>query len=208
VGYLAPVAHGRRKRIVAVSPGLEVRLVDSVGQPVAPGEMGEIVLRGRGLMKGYWGRPVTEHETLTREGFATGDMGRLDGRGHIELLGRRDEMLKVGGRKVSPMEVEAALDQHSAVAESAVIGRADPQAIFENQLHAFVVLRDASQPVTTADLLDHCRLYLEPYKLPARIHVLASLPKSPVGKVLRRALASADAPNGPPNSTEQRRPSL
>jgi long-chain acyl-CoA synthetase len=154
---------------------------------VAEGETGEILLQGKGLMKGYWGRSVAEEESLRHEGFRTGDMGRLQ-KGSVELLGRLDDMMKVGGRKVNPQEVEMALNRHPSVAQSAVIGLSDPRGIFENELHAFVVVKDPGAGLSESEVLDHCRNVLEAYKVPKHVHFRASLPMSAVGKVLKKAL--------------------
>jgi excisionase family DNA binding protein len=188
VAYLTRGSEGLINRIASVSPGLELAVVDEFGAPVGPGGTGEIRLRGVGLMKGYWGRTDEEHAALARDGFRTGDGARVDGDGAIELLGRLDDMLKIGGRKVNPAEVEMALNRHPGVALSAVIGLPDPAGIFENQLHAFVVPKDRVRPVGEDDLAEHCRRHLEPHKVPARFHLRSALPLSAVGKVLRKSL--------------------
>jgi long-chain acyl-CoA synthetase len=186
VGYLHPGSDGLCNRLGCTSPGLSAAVVHQDGSPVTPGKTGEIVIQGRGLMVGYWGerRPS---DSVQEKGFRTGDMGRLDKDGEIELLGRLDQVLKVGGRKVNPAEVELVLNQHPTVHEAAVVGEPDPRGILGNVLHAFVVPR---QDVTlrVADLLTHCRRQLESYKVPVQIHIRTSLPKSPVGKLLRSAI--------------------
>jgi len=188
VGYLDRGAHGLLNRVVAISPGLELRVVDDEGRSVAPGETGEILLQGRGLMKGYWGSAETEWKALQDEGFRTHDMGRVNVNGEVELLGRLDDMLKIGGCKVNPMEVEMVLNGHPNLVESAVIGLPDASGILEYTLHAFVVPR-ANTGLGQSEIMAHCRQYLEPYKLPAHVHFRSSLPRSPVGKVIRQALA-------------------
>jgi long-chain acyl-CoA synthetase len=186
VGYLNPGRDGLCNRIGCTSPGLSVGVAHQDGSPVAPGETGEIVIQGRGLMLGYWGESGPGH-SVQEKGFRTGDMGRLSEEGEVELLGRLDQVLKVGGRKVNPAEVELVLNRHPSVQEAAVVGEPDPRGILGNVLHAFVVPR---QDVTlrVADLLAHCRHQLEPYKVPVQIHIRTSLPKSPVGKLLRSAI--------------------
>jgi long-chain acyl-CoA synthetase len=186
VAYLKAGRDGRCNRIGCTSPGLSVEVVHQDGSRVAPGETGEILIRGRGLMAGYWaeGRPGNP---LLEQGFRTGDMGRLDHDGEIELLGRLDEVLKVGGRKVDPAEVELVLNRHPAVQEAAVVGEPDPSHILENELHAFVVPRQDAT-LRPADLVAHCRRQLESYKIPVQIHIRTSLPKSPIGKLLRSAI--------------------
>ena len=192
VGYLGPNKQGLFNRIDAVAPGLEVQVVDQHDNPVPRGGRGEILLKGRGLAKGYWGDAEPEMEARRGQGFHTGDVGRLDESGAVELLGRLDDVLKVGGRKVNPLEVELALDRHPKVAESVVVGRTEGNGIFECELHAFVVgIRGAV--LNEPDLRAHCRRYLEPYKIPRRFHFRSSLPKSPVGKISRHALRADGA---------------
>lgn len=186
VGYLKPGRDGLCNRIGCTSPGLSVGVVREDGSPVARGETGEIFIEGKGLMVGYWGesRPG---DSPSQRGFRTGDMGRLDDNEEVELLGRLDQMLKVGGRKVNPAEVELVLNRHPAVQEAAVLGEPDSSGILGNVLHAFVVPRQDAV-VGVADLLAHCRRQLESYKIPVQIHIRTSLPKSPVGKLLRSAI--------------------
>jgi acyl-CoA synthetase (AMP-forming)/AMP-acid ligase II len=194
VGYLKPGRDGRFSRIDCTSPGLSVGVVHRDGSTVAPGETGEIVIRGRGLMLGYWGSGCPGEPFLAQQ-FHTGDMGRLHQDGAVELLGRLDEVLKIGGRKVNPVELELVLQRHPSVQEAAVVGVPDPSGILENLLHAYVVpRRDAT--VCLTDLAAHCRSQLEFYKVPVRIHIRRSLPKSPLGKLVRSELvdqASATA---------------
>jgi acyl-CoA synthetase (AMP-forming)/AMP-acid ligase II len=187
VGYLKPGRDGRFSRIDCTSPGLSVSVVHRDGSTVGPGETGEIVIRGRGLMLGYWAEGCPGEAFVAQE-FHTGDMGRLHPDGAVELLGRLDEVLKIGGRKVNPVELELVLQRHPSVQEAAVVGVPDPSGILENVLHAYVVPRpDAT--LCLADLAAHCRCQLEFYKVPVRIHIRRSLPKSPLGKLLRSELA-------------------
>ena len=191
VGFLKPGTDGFLNRIGQISPGLALQVVDNQGQPVAKGQTGEIVLRGNGLMKGYWRPSSGEAEVHHRDEqwFRTGDLGRIDADGEIALLGRMDDVLKVGGRKVNPFEVEAVLNSHPIVVEAVVAGLPDPRGILEQELHAYVVLRRGAT-VSEAELLSHCRQQLEPYKVPAGVHFRLSLPKSSVGKVQRHVLAN------------------
>jgi long-chain acyl-CoA synthetase len=140
-------------------------------------------------MNGYWSGAADPRGTIPAEGFRTGDLARVDKDGAIELMGRRDDILKIGGRKVNPREVEAVLNDLPCVREAAVVAIPDPEGILENVLHAFVVPR-AGKLVQEPELLDRCRDNLEPYQIPARIRICESLPRSAVGKVLRRSLAA------------------
>jgi len=189
VGFLKIGPDKLPNRIARTPPGLSVDLMDQSGRKVDGGEIGEIVLKGKGLMKGYWRYPESE-KMLKQEGFRTGDLGRRDSSGEIALLGRVDSVLKIGGRKVVPSEVETVLNQCPEVAECAVAGRPDPRGILETELHAFVVLHKGAK-INDTILIEHCRTHLEPYKVPARIHLVGSLPKSSIGKVQRHVLTEA-----------------
>lgn len=208
VGFLERGSEGAYNRIATVATGLELFVIDADGQRVASGQTGNIVLRGQGLMLGYWGQSGEHFEHYKANGFATGDLGRLMPDGSVELLGRMDDMLKIGGRKVNPTEVEAALARHPAVADSAVAAVSDPNGVFETQLHAFVVLHRGAA-ATEEELLSFARQQIEPYKLPGKIHFRTSLPKSAVGKILRselareRAAASVTPVSGTRNSQEE-----
>ena len=111
-------------------------------------------------------------------------MARMTTAGRMELLGRIDNLLKIGGRKVNPAEIEMILTRHPDVAEAAVVAVDDAQGLLEHRLHAFVVASGADETV----LRDHCRQHMPEYKVPAEIHFRRSLPKSPMGKILRREL--------------------
>jgi long-chain acyl-CoA synthetase len=188
VGFLKAGADGLLNRIAKVAPNLDLQLIDEQGDPLPAGQVGEILLKGPGLMKGYWGQSENEMAALKNAGFRTGDMGMIDERGDVALLGRRDDMLKIGGHKVNPAEVEAVLKRHASVLECAVIGLADPSGVFETKLHAFVVPANKGEAPGERELEAHCRSYLEAFKVPTRFHFHNSLPKSSVGKILRQAL--------------------
>ncbi len=184
VGYLKTGPSGSFNLLACSNDGLQVQVVDKDGHPVRDGETGEILLTGSGLMRGYWGQPVSEQERLATHGFRTGDMGRADGRGNVELLGRLDDILKIGGHKVNPREIETVINQHPAVGESVIVGLPDPQGILELTLHAYVVLKKGAS-CTSAELTAHCRKCLELYKVPVKTHFCSSFPKTPLGKIQR-----------------------
>jgi acyl-coenzyme A synthetase/AMP-(fatty) acid ligase len=188
VGYLKPGPTGVFDRLASSNDGLQVDVINSQGKSVARGETGEILLRGSGLLKAYWGDSLEAMARIRNEGFRTGDMGLLDLNGDVQLMGRIDDILKVGGHKINPREVEAVLQQHPSVSEAALVGLADPLKILELELHAFVVLRAGSTPADD-ELIAFCRQHLEPYKVPAKIHFRTSLPKTSVGKIQRHLVA-------------------
>jgi long-chain acyl-CoA synthetase len=188
VGYLKPAPNGVYNRVPSSNDGLDVHVIDSQGRSVAAGETGEILLRGSGLLKGYWGDSQEALDRIKNDGFRTGDMGLLEANGDVQLMGRIDDILKVGGHKINPREVEAVLQRHPAIAEAVLVGLADPKKIMEAKLHALIVLRGESVP-SDDELRAHCRKHLEPYKVPATFHVRKSFPKTLVGKIQRHLVA-------------------
>ena len=167
-------------------PGNEIRIVDpDSGRELPTGASGEIVMRSPGVFQGYRGRPEATAETL-RDGWVhTGDMGRMDEAGYLTFLGRFKEMIKVSGYSVFPEEVEAILNKHPAIAQSAVIGVADPSK--GEVVKAFVVLR-GGQSADPADLIDWARENMSSYKAPREIVIKETLPVTGAGKLLRRLL--------------------
>jgi acyl-coenzyme A synthetase/AMP-(fatty) acid ligase len=190
VGYLKPGPNGVFDRLASSNQGLEVKVVDSQGAPIRPGETGEILLKGSGLFKGYWGDSPEALAETKNNGFRTGDMGLMDGNGDVQLMGRMDDILKVGGHKVNPREVEVVLQRHPGVAEAVVVGVADQDKNMEIALHAFVVPRKGTRPIAP-ELVAHCREHLELYKVPARVYFRESFPKTALGKIQRHLVAQS-----------------
>jgi long-chain acyl-CoA synthetase len=159
----------------------------SVGEPVPGTEVrldgGEICVRGRLVMQGYWNAPDLTAETIRDGWLYTGDMGRIDDDGYLTILDRKKDLIIRGGFNVFPRDVEDALVEHPAVATACVVGRADD--VHGEEVVAFVTLR---APSNVDELLAFAKKRLGGYKYPREIHVLNSLPLTPVGKVDRRAL--------------------
>jgi acyl-CoA synthetase (AMP-forming)/AMP-acid ligase II len=169
-------------------PRLELRIVDD-GREVEAGMPGEIQVRNPCLMSGYLHLPTETHEAFTADGFLrTGDIGVLRPDGNLTLVGRSNDMFKSGGYNVYPREIEIVLESHPLVGIAAVIPVSDP--VYHEVGHAFVTARDRTPP-TSADLQRWCRERLANYKIPKRIVVRDELPLLPVGKVDKRALATA-----------------
>jgi long-chain acyl-CoA synthetase len=163
--------------------GVAIRLVGQDRQEVAPGEVGEIEIRGHNVMKGYWGKPE-ETAAAIRDGWlATGDMARADEDGYIYIVDRKKDLIIRGGYNVYPREVEEVLYEHPAVAEAAVVGI--PHDSLGEEIGAAVVLKPGAD-VTPADLSAYVKSRLAAYKYPRRVWLLDSLPKGPTGKILRR----------------------
>ena len=168
-------------------PTVEVRVVDDDSRDVAPGGVGEVVLRGPHLMSGYWRRPDLTAEVLRDGWLRTKDMGRIDEHGFVYLLGRKDEMIISGGYNIAPREVEDVLYRHDSVVEAAVVGEADAE--WGQAVVAYVVLRDGmSSDVLT--LQDFAREHLG-FKRPKRMYRLDELPKNAAGKIQKTALRPA-----------------
>ena len=163
--------------------GVEMRLVSDTGDPVPAGEVGEIVIRGHNLMKGYWGKPAATAEAIPDGWFRTGDLARVDEDGYYYIVDRKKEMIIRGGYNVYPREIEEALHEHPAVAEVAVIGM--PHAELGEEVGAAVALKPGAQ-ATTAELQQFVKERVAAYKYPRRVWLVASLPKGPTGKILRR----------------------
>jgi long-chain acyl-CoA synthetase len=169
-------------------PHVELRVVDAEGNPLSPGEVGEIAARGLNVMKGYLNRPEESREVLRDGWYYTGDLGRMDEDGYFYILDRKQDMILVGGLNVYPREVELVLSRHPAVAEAAVIGVPDP--IRGEAAKALVTLRDG-QAISPHELLQWCRERLANYKVPRTIEVVPELPKTLTGKILKTVLREA-----------------
>ncbi|MEU2874881.1 AMP-binding protein, partial [Streptomyces sp. NPDC007070] len=165
--------------------GVEVRLADDAGEPVPTGSAGSLWVRTPALFSGYLGQPEATAEVLVDGWYATGDVARLDERGVLHLIGRKDSFINVGGKKVNPVEVEQALLAHPGVAEAVVWG--EPQPGGSELVRAAVVAR---APLSTAELTLHCRERLQPHQIPRRVEFRTELPKTSSGKIRRAAVAA------------------
>jgi long-chain acyl-CoA synthetase len=168
-------------------PRMQVRIVDDDGSPVRTDQQGEILLRGPMVTRGYHNLPEETAAAFTRDGFfRTGDLGRVDPDGFLHITGRKKDLIIVAGEKASPREIEEALMSHPAVAEAAVVGKRD--LVRGEVVAAFVIVREG-QAVEADELREHCRRAgLAQWKVPREVHVVADLPRTPTGKVLKRAL--------------------
>ena len=166
-------------------PSTDLVLRDDDGKEVALGERGEICIKGPQVMLGYWKRPEETAKMIDRDGWlATGDIGVIDERGFVRIVDRKKDMILVSGFNVYPNEIEAVVAMHPGVLECAAVGV--PDAKSGEAVKLFVVKKD---PTLTADaLLAHCREQLTGYKCPRDVEFRTELPKSNVGKILRREL--------------------
>jgi long-chain acyl-CoA synthetase len=164
--------------------GIEIAIVDDDGEELPAGEVGEVIVAGAAVTEGYVGHDDLNAVAFRGGRYFTGDLGRLDDDGALTLVGRKKLLIDTGGYKVDPLEVEAVLDAHPAVAESIVVG-VDTKAIGEHQLKAVVV---RSADCEERQLLGHCREQLANFKVPQLVEFRDEIPKSPLGKVLRKYL--------------------
>jgi long-chain acyl-CoA synthetase len=179
-------------------PDVQVRIVDAEAglQALGPGEVGEVIMAAPQLMLGYWNAPAETALMLRRHPddgqlwLYTGDLGYLDEDGYVFIVDRKKDLIKPGGFQVWPREVEETLAAHPAIEEVGVAGVVDP--VKGEIVKAWVVLRRGQQ-VSEQDLRDFCRERLAPFKVPSKIEFRTELPKTMVGKVLRRALREGDA---------------
>jgi long-chain acyl-CoA synthetase len=168
--------------------GVEVAILDDGGRPVLPGEVGEICAKGPGVMTGYHNLPDATEEALRDGWLHTGDMGYMDEDGYLYVTDRKKDLIIRGGLNVYPRDVEEVLFAHPAVAEAAVVGR--PDEVMGEEVAAFVILRPGAE-VTEEELLAYSRERLAKYKSPREIHFVSVLPKSPIGKVLKKDLRAS-----------------
>ncbi|KJV28553.1 long-chain fatty acid--CoA ligase [Pantoea sp. SM3] len=165
-------------------PSTDVRIVDDEDNDVAPGEPGELCIRGPQVMVGYWQRPDATEEVLKNGWLHTGDVVNVDGEGFIRIVDRKKDMILVSGFNVYPNEIEDVLMQHPKVREAAAIGV--PSDLSGEAVKVCIVKKDPS--LTKEEVLDHCRRQLTGYKVPKIIEFRDELPKTNVGKILRREL--------------------
>jgi acyl-CoA synthetase (AMP-forming)/AMP-acid ligase II len=161
----------------------EVRVVDEKDKDLPPGEVGEVIMRGDFVMKGYWKDPELTAETIRDGWLHTGDMGMFDEGGYLYLTDRKKDMIISGGFNIYPNEVENALVEHPAVFEAVVVGVPDDK--WGEAVKALVVLRSGAK-ATEEELIEHCRERLASYKKPKSVDFVESIPRNATGKVLRR----------------------
>ena len=176
--------------------GVQMRLVDTQGADVAPGEVGEITIRGHNVMKGYWNCPEATTEAIRDGWFYTGDLARTDRDGYYFIVDRKKDMIIRGGYNVYPREIEEVLYEHPAVLEVAVIGIPDER--LGEEIGAAVALKDGAE-ATRGELREYVKARVAAYKYPRHIWLLPELPKGATGKILKREIelpATLAAPTG------------
>lgn len=168
-------------------PNTEVMIADDAGNPVALGERGEIFIKGPQVMKGYWNRQEETALVMQGDWFKSGDIGVMDADGFTKIVDRKKEMILVSGFNVYPNEVEDAIASCPGVLEVGVIGMPDPKST--EKVVAYVVKKD--QALTQEKVIAHCKEFLTNYKVPKEVYFTDELPKTNVGKILRRKIKEA-----------------
>lgn len=198
VSYLEPeLIDSKPGSVGKAIPGTEVYLLSAGGQPVPPGEVGTLYVRGPHVMVGYWNRPDLTEEMLKpgklpgERVLCTHDLFRMDEEGYLYFIGRTDDIIKTRGEKVSPVEVENALHRIAGVREAAVVGV--PDTLLGQAIRAYVVT-DPAAGVTVQSLRADSAAFLEPYMVPSQVILCESLPRNANGKVNKRLLADTAPP--------------
>jgi len=173
--------------------GVQMKVVDEEDRALPPGKVGEIIIRGHNVMKGYYKRPGPTAEAMRGGWFHTGDLAHVDDEGYFYIVDRKKDMIKRGGLNIYPREVEDVLKAHPAVAEAAVVGI--PDEVMGEEIKAFVVLQaEESAEVTSSpeamaeELVEYARARMAAYKYPRHIEIRTGLPKDAAGKVIKRQL--------------------
>ena len=169
--------------------GVEMKVVDDDGNDVAQGEVGEIVIRGHNVMKGYWNKPDATAETLIDGWLHTGDMAKIDEDGYFFIVDRKKDLIIRGGYNVYPREIEEVLYEHPAVREAAVIGVKDDS--LGEEVGAAVALKDG-EDVSAKELREFVKEQVAAYKYPRHVWFVDDLPKGPTGKILKREIEPPD----------------
>jgi long-chain acyl-CoA synthetase len=172
----------------------DLAIKDDEGHDLPTGEIGEICVRGPQVMRGYWNRPDETEKVMLPDGWLrTGDIGRMDAKGYVFIEDRKKDMILVSGFNVYPNEVEAVAATHPGILEAAAIAQPDEHS--GEVVALFVVRKDPS--LTAHEVIEHCRKSLAAYKVPRHVYFRTDLPKSNVGKILRKALREEIAPAQP-----------
>lgn len=176
----------RRPGSCGLPIGNEMRVVDEDDNEVCDGELGEIVMRGENVLKGYYKNEEANERAFRGGWFHTGDVGYRDADGFYYIADRKSDMIIRGGENIYPREIDEVLYQHGAVAAAATIGI--PDKLYGEEVTAFIVLKEGAA-ATEEELLNYCREHLADYKCPKTIHFVKDIPKGPTGKLLKRELA-------------------
>jgi long-chain acyl-CoA synthetase len=191
-----PPDERRRAGSCGMPIGNEMKVVDDNDKDVPDGSLGEIVLRGENILKGYYKNPTATEVAFRNGWFHTGDIGYRDAAGFYYIVDRKSDMIIRGGENIYPREIDEVLYQHPAVAAAATIGVPDP--LYGEEVAAFIVLKDG-EAVAEEELIGFCRERLADYKCPKTIRIVAEISKGPTGKLLKRELTRQFKTSGNPS---------
>jgi long-chain acyl-CoA synthetase len=181
-----PPDERRRPGSCGMPIGNEMRVVDDDDKEVANGELGEIVLRGDNILKGYYRNPEANATAFRSGWFHTGDVGYRDADGFFYIVDRKSDMIIRGGENIYPREIDEVLYQHPAVVAAATIGV--PDQLYGEEVAAFIVLKEGRE-ATEEEIIEFCRARLADYKCPKSVRIVSEIPKGPTGKLLKRKLS-------------------
>ncbi|AGL02042.1 class I adenylate-forming enzyme family protein [Desulfoscipio gibsoniae] len=179
------LGHGKVGAVGPVARGTEIKIVDDAGNELPVEEVGEILVKGPGVFKGYWEMPDMTREAFDGEWYRSGDLGKYDEDGYFYIVDRKKDMIVCGGYNVYPREVEEAIYQHPKVMETAVLGIKD--SVRGEVPKAYIRLKEGAEMVDQ-EMIDFLKARLASYKVPRNIEFVEELPKSPTGKILKRML--------------------
>jgi benzoate-CoA ligase family protein len=191
-----PPGKARRGSCGQIIPGFDARLVDEDGHDVPDGKPGHLLIRGPTTAPYYWKRRARTRATMIGEWLRTGDVMSRDPEGYYYFAGRADDMLKVSGMWVSPTDVEAVLGEHPAVAETAVVGRANAEGLVRPHAYVVVTATHVPSPALASELVTFVRSRAAAFKVPASIEFVEELPKTATGKIQRFRLRGLSRPAG------------
>jgi fatty-acyl-CoA synthase len=167
---------------------MQIKIVDEHRQELPVGEVGELLCRGESIMQGYYHAPEATSDVIDQDGwYATGDLARLDEKGYLQIVGRKNDMIIRGGQNIYPAEIEAYLVTHPDIQEAAVVGV--PSEVGGEQAWAFIIQKPGAE-LTAVQVLDFCRKELEPYKIPNQVRFVADFPRTEIGKPQKFRLQS------------------
>ncbi|MDT4895869.1 MAG: long-chain acyl-CoA synthetase [Acidobacteriota bacterium] len=187
-----PPDERRRPGSCGMAIGNEMKVVDEEDREVADGVLGEIVLRGENILKGYYKNAEATEQAFRNGWFHTSDIGYRDADGFFYIVDRKSDMIIRGGENIYPREIDEVLYKHPAVSAAATIGVPDP--LYGEEVAAFIVLKEGAQ-VTEEEIIAFCREHLADYKCPKSVRFVADIPKGPTGKLLKRELARQYPPH-------------
>lgn len=174
------------------SPNVKIKIADDAGGMKEADRSGEILIRGDMIMNGYWGKPGLTRTCFSDGWFHTGDTGFFDSDGYLHLMGRKEEILNVGGMKIAPGEIEKILLKYDNIKEAAVVAINTQNSLTPKIIKAFIVLKDEKKSVGLQDLRKFCLKEMEGYKIPQALEILSELPKTDSGKIKRLSLLSGE----------------